>query len=408
MERNDVFYEISKAVGEIEDDILMKEYPFEQVAKKGKKIKIICLLAATLGILTAGSFHQGLLQASAARYLILLGGSEAYTEVVQNIGFPVNASAVSNGIRITLESVVADDVDMKVIFHLEREDGLPLELPEGATLEQLQTESTTMYYKGGGVQLLGSGVSGGNFIDFDPTDGTLQYVQELTFSHGVPFGKLVPVHIGNIGYYENSGEKNEKFIPVFIGQWFMELAVPVKRALVTPDSSRTIQSGESFPLEGETVTISEVTISALGVQVALVVPTNAWATDVDDILLNEKEYDTLLEETFEMLYEAERLYKMSPTEERLAEFDRLQALVTEMMSAQRNMTFGDTEVLKSLPIVLTKTDGTEMTLVHYGGGGRASSSNPFKTVNIHISYEEILPVSEVESITIGEMTVGIN
>lgn len=59
----------------------------------------------------------------------IFGGSPAQTEVIDNIGVPVDASDTSNGITISAVAVIGDSRNVNIVYKITNEDGSPFVLP---------------------------------------------------------------------------------------------------------------------------------------------------------------------------------------------------------------------------------------------------------------------------------------
>ena len=57
----------------------------------------------------------------------LFGGAPSQTEVIDKIGRPIGASAVSNGVAITADAVIGDNEHCVAVFSIARTDGMPIE-----------------------------------------------------------------------------------------------------------------------------------------------------------------------------------------------------------------------------------------------------------------------------------------
>lgn len=82
----------------------------------------------------------------------LYGGAQ--TELVDSIGYPVNASVTNNGYTLTADAVIGDRHNIAVVFTLSRDDGQPL--PEGLVFDSWESNAYDLSPFGGGGSGYGS------------------------------------------------------------------------------------------------------------------------------------------------------------------------------------------------------------------------------------------------------------
>ncbi len=198
---------------------------------------------------TAGA--TGVLHSAAEVLSPIFGGAPAQTEVIDKIGYPVEAGDTDHGVTITADAIMGDAYNAAIVFTITRDDGTAL-LPAG-------TEDTTLLVRGNGADLniLGGTHGSSWFVDADPTDDTVQMVQ--TISADTPLNDCTATaEFNNIYRWdEASGES----VPVLEGHWKFRFDVKYE------DASVTLGSGETFAQNGMTYTIDAITLSPVALKV---------------------------------------------------------------------------------------------------------------------------------------------
>lgn len=78
-------------------------------------------LALSLGV--AGA--TGALGSAGDAFAGLFGGGPAETEIIDQIGYPIGASATSNGVTITADAIMGDTYSYAIVYSIRRDDGSP-------------------------------------------------------------------------------------------------------------------------------------------------------------------------------------------------------------------------------------------------------------------------------------------
>lgn len=293
------------------------------------------IAAALATALLVGAGATGVLQSAADAFAPILGATAAQTEVIDKIGRPIGASATDNGITITADAIIGDEYNACIIYTISREDGTAL-LPEGIAANQLLL---------GGFcgASWGRGGSHGTayFIDSDPTDHTLQYVEtvssDVPISHGTAKAELE-----NLSYLDND---TGKAVPLFEGRWKFRFDVNYE------DTSVLMGNRETFAQDGMTFTIDQVSISPVAVRVAYTVDSEVqWSNAASG-----KESDQDSRET--------------------------------------------KRYLENVEILLTKTDGTVLDLSNSGGSIHPENGKTVCTKSNVL--DEIIPIEDISSVCVG-------
>ena len=214
---------------------------------------------------------------------------------------------------------------------------------DGTALLPAGTEDAMLLVRGGGVDLhiLGGTHGGSWFVDEDPTDNTVQLIQ--TVSADVPINDCTATaEFDNLWMWdEASGEA----VPFAEGTWKLRFDVKYE------DASVTLGGGETFTQGGMTFTIDAVTVSPVAFKVDYTVDSEVqWSNSGSG---RQSEADSR---------EVERYFE-------------------------------------NVEVLLTKTDGTVMDLS--SAGGSISPEDGTTVCSKSSIFSEIIPMEEIESISVG-------
>ena len=211
----------------------------------------IAAAACLVSILTVTAEAAGIPTPVSEILSPIFGGAVAQTEVIDQIGRPIDASDTDNGVTIRAEAIIGDRYNACIVFSVTRDDGTPL-LPENIPAEQLRLGDF------GDIRLVQSGGAHGSarFRDEIPGDNQLQYI--CTISSDEPLNKgTAKVEFQDLSYWdEASGES----VPVVEGHWKFRFDVDYA------DSSVRLGNGETFSQEGMKFTITDIYVSPVGIR----------------------------------------------------------------------------------------------------------------------------------------------
>ena len=214
---------------------------------------------------------------------------------------------------------------------------------DGTALLPAGTEDAMLLVRGGGADLnIPGGTHGGSwFVDEDPADNTVQLIQ--TISADVPLNDCTATaKFDDLWMWdEESGEA----VPFAEGTWKLRFDVQYE------DASVTLGSGETFTQAGMTFTIDAVTVSPVAFKVDYTVDSEVQWSDSGSG--RQSEADTR---------EMQRYFE-------------------------------------NVEILLTKTDGSVMDLSSTGGS--ISPDNGTTVCSKNGFFSEIIPMEEIERITVG-------
>ena len=231
-----------------------------------RRVAVVGVAAAlVLSVGVAGA--TGVLEDVGKSFSAIFGPS-AQTEVIDQIGYPVGASATANGITITADAIVGDTYSYAVVYTIQREDGEALvsddvlaRASDTATLPLTfhSQDTTPQGYKGGSHARRW-------FYNADPADNAIQFVELRTQDTPIQPGELT-VHFQDLELYNEDYSARTTLAE---GNWTLNFQLDFE------NSSRALPCGQTFQLDGVPVTLNSVTLSPLSLQVDYTVH---WAGD---------------------------------------------------------------------------------------------------------------------------------
>lgn len=179
----------------------------------------------------------------------LYGGAQ--TELVDSIGYPVDASVTVNGYTLTAEAVIGDRYNMAMVYTLTREDGEPI--PQGAHFE----DSENSFHRG----------SGGGYVEYvreGLPDNQIQLVETWTGSGTLPFLRNVRAVFRDLVLYQEGEERTL----LAEGEWELKFTARYRDATVSvPVDDLTVTGSE-----GKSYQLRKIQLSPLGVHMDLIAP----------------------------------------------------------------------------------------------------------------------------------------
>ena len=222
--------------------------------RRGVAVGVAAALALSVGV--AGA--TGVLEDVGKSFSAIFGAS-AQTEVIDQIGYPVGASATANGVTITADAIVGDTYSYAVVYTIQREDGEALvsddvlaRASDTAALPlTFQSQDTTPRdYKGGSHARHW-------FYDADPADSAIQFVELRTQSAPIEPGE-VTVQLRDLEVYNEDYTARTTLAK---GSWTLKFQLDFE------NSSRVLPCGQTFRLDGAEAVLNTVTLSPLSIQV---------------------------------------------------------------------------------------------------------------------------------------------
>ncbi len=340
--------------------------------KHGRTFARVAVIAAVVSVITVTGYATGIVPSASEVFGPIFGTSVAQTEIIDKIGMPIGASDTDKGITITADAIIGDSSSAIVVYSISNEDGTLLALPEG--VEHI------FFNSGWGTQipiaLLGTndfkGFRGSMHTeDINPDDNTIQIIETLSTSGDMPIGGNVTATFENICYLAEDGE----IISIVDGEW------KINYKLDYEDSGITIPVNTDFTRDELTFTVNEVTISPVSIlanyAVNAVPNLNYGAVD-----------DTSVEISTSSTNNTDN------TEESSGALSYVGAPSDEY------------RFLGSFELIITKQDGTVIDLTDQSGGG-LSYDNGITKGHKSTTFDEILPLEEIATITVGDIVIDV-
>lgn len=314
-------------------------------AKRRRPVFRTALIAAAMAVVLAvGASAAGILPSPADIFTPLFGGAAAQTEVIDKIGRPIGASDSDGGITITAEAIMGDEYNVVIVYTISRDDGERF-LPEGKI-----PDGTHLMIGGfGGSAWSRSGGHGTAwFVDEDPDDDRVQYVEAMSVTDEPLTHANATAEFDNLTYWDPEAEME---VTLYEGHWKFRYEVDFENCGVV------LGNGETFSQDGLSFAIDEISVSPIAVRVAYTADEEVVWSDAPS-------------------------GRQDPEDARQAE-----------------------RYLENVEILLTKTDGTVLDLSNSGGtiapkdGASACSKGQV--------LDEIIPLEDMASVTVGGVVYEI-
>ena len=231
---------------------------------RGRAIPLrrVCALGAAAvltGALCLGAAANGVLKPAAQAFGVVFGTAPAQTEIIDQIGRPLDARATVDGVTVQADAIIGDTYSYAIVYSIYREDGQPI------TADPDPNRDGTLALRFGDwntdVGHLGGMHGTAWFFDEDPADNAVQFVQLLTADAPLKPGTAT-VHLTDLkqGIGEDAALLAE-------GSWELRFDFAFE------DSSLELPGGQSFTVNGEAATLNSVFVSPLSLRIDYTVDT---------------------------------------------------------------------------------------------------------------------------------------
>ena len=305
----------------------------------GRTVAAIAAVAAVMSM-GAGAVYSGL----ASDAFSAIFGTEQ-TEIIDKIGKPLDVSDTDAGITVTADAILGDEHNLNVVFTLMRDDGSSWDV----------TDAKLLSFGNADVQLnyLGGSHGGAWFVDEDPSDNQIQYVQQITVDDGgIPMGSAKASMSDLTVYDSQTGDVQQ----VIEGSWNLRFDVQYEDSSV-----ELLADPVQVATDAGTATVTEVRLSPVGFRV-------------------RGYYEVFNAETQQMADNYEAASGREPDD-----------------SPFRRM--------RDVPVVMTLKNGEIVDLGTYAGGSANMSDRSFTLSGCYESA--IYNLDDVESVTVGDVTLPV-
>lgn len=309
-------------------------------------------VAAAL-VLSIGAGATGVFKSASDAFAGVFGPT-ADTEIIDQIGYPIGASDTSNGVTVTADAILFDGYNYLISYTLEKDDG--------SAFDCTKNPDTGLYglHWNRSDSTIGQGVDGGSgscyFYDADPSDNAIQYVETMSYNDTVQTGGTVKITLSDLSALNSETSEMQTIAK---GTWHL------KFKLEADNSAVELPAGQTIEVNGLSASVDKVVISPIGYHVVYTVD-------------GEAKFDTVYTEDGEEI----------PYE-----------------SGQEPASVSNTWESYSAKLLVTKTDGTVLDFSDCGG---SMDPHDGKTVCTRQgTFDTILPLDEVASVTIGDITIPV-
>ena len=251
---------------------------------RGRAIPLrrVCALGAAAvltGALCLGAAASGVLKPVAQAFGAVFGTAPAQTEIIDRIGYPLDASATVDGVTVQADAIIGDTYSYAIVYSIYREDGQPITADpdpnrDGALALRFGEWDTDVGHMGG---MHGTAW----FFDEDPADNAVQFVQLLTADAPLEPGTAT-VHLADLK--QGIGEDA---VILAEGSWELRFAFAFE------DSSLELPGGQSFSVNGEPAVLNSISISPLSFRIDYTVDTALQPENNSTALTPQSVYLTL-------------------------------------------------------------------------------------------------------------------
>lgn len=308
-------------------------------------------VAAAL-VLSIGAGATGVFKSASDAFAGVFGPT-ADTEIIDQIGRPIGASDTSNGVTVTADAILFDGYNYLISYTLEKEDS--------SAFDCTKNPDTGLYDLGWkrSDSTIGRGVDGASgssyFYDENPSDNAIQYVETMSYNDAVQTGGTVKITLHDLQEFSNDGTEST----LVKGTWSL------KFKLDAGNSAKELPAGQTIEVNGLSASVDKVVISPIGYHVVYTVD-------------GEATFDTLYDENGEEI----------PQE-----------------SGREPAGVSSTWESYAAKLLVTKKDGTVLDFSDCGGSMDPHDGNTVCTRQG--TFDTILPLDEVASVTIGDTTIPV-
>ncbi len=245
-----------RAFGDIEDGFLTEASPHsDELEKKVSKRRLLrtAAAAAVALVLLAVPVQAERVNGYVSNLLAPLYGG-AQTELVDQIGVPINAKATVGSYILSADAVIGDKYNIAIVYSLTRTDGGPME--EGICFEKF-------------CNSLRRGSGGGSYGYELSGDGkSLFLVEEWTSSRGLFLDRMAEATFTDL-MIENRETGEKKVLEA--GEWTLKFTVRYEDSSVKLPGKDTVVRDAS----GKEYTIHKIVVSPIGIHLDVTAP-NAY------------------------------------------------------------------------------------------------------------------------------------
>lgn len=261
----------------------------------------------------------------------------AHTEIVDKIGYPIGVSDTDNGVTVSADAIIGDENTVCVMYTLRKDDGSSWGITDDDML--LFEDSDLDLPVPARAIAEGWGSHGGSwFIDEDPTDNILQYVEQRTVDEGVAMGRAKQTMHNLCVWNEETGGTDT----LVKGDWKLRFDVQFE------DTTTRFDADQAIGFAGGEATVTDIRFSPISFRI--------------EVQQDGADYE---------------------------------------YSGDPRFLDGLSEAYSQLEVTLTLTDGTEISLGDFGGTVTQPENNDGTAIFVKSGiFDEVIPVEEMASVTV--------
>ena len=345
---------------------------FPRVAAVG----VAAALVLSIGAGATGAFR------SAGDVFAGVFGPTADTEIIDQIGHPIGASDMAGGVTVTADAILFDGYNYLISYTLEKEDGSAFDCTKNP-----DTGLYDLYWKRSD-STIGRGVDGATgssyFYDENPSDNAIQYVETMSYNDAVQTGGTVKITLGDLCVLNS---ENGEPTTIAKGTWHL------KFQLEAGNSAVELPAGQNIDVNGRSAAVDTIVISPIGYHVV-------YTAD------GEATFDTLYDENGEEIpQESGRNAAVDTVVSPIGYHYTADGEEIPQESGREPAGVHSTWESYSAKLLVTKTDGTVLDFSDCGG---SMDPHDGKTVCTRQgTFDTVIPLEDIASITIGDVTVPV-
>lgn len=232
---------ITHALAYIDEELIAEAAEYRPTAKKVSRWKPLMATAACL-VLIIGSLLTVEAATGGVSNLLAPVFGTAQTEIVNNIGIPIGASASADGYTLTADAVIGDRYNVVIVYTLTKDDGSPL--PEYLRFSDWHTSALS---NGGGILS----------AEVDENNPSKMHFIESIHNHSKLIGRYVTVTFSNLSIYNEEGRDTL----VADGPWELNYTLRYNDSTVKIPAHNLLVKD----MNGEMYTIRKIHLSPIGI-----------------------------------------------------------------------------------------------------------------------------------------------
>lgn len=230
-------------------DTAAQQPPVQQKPRRraSRLPRIAAIGVAAALVLGVGAGATGVLKTAGEAFSGVFGPT-ADTEIIDQIGRPIGASDTDNGVTVTADAILFDGYNYMITYTVAKDDGSaltvdPVEVNPGVLDAFWDIWSSD-------IGLNTSGGHGGSwFIDDNPADNAIQYVETMSYDDLVKTGGTVKVKFGDLRNEEGT---------ILPGEWSL------KFKLEAGNLAEQVAAGQAVKAGNKDAVVDEIMLSPIG------------------------------------------------------------------------------------------------------------------------------------------------